>query len=103
MEALVSRLESGDRTAFEQLCQALVSPDNEARRQAEDFYKQLLEHKPDLGVRFLAGGLSDDAVDLKHFCCVYLRKVCFPEHLHLSSPCCHKMKSCILPTVIVRI
>eukprot|EP00892_Ulva_mutabilis_P010754 jgi/Ulvmu1/8050/UM004_0287.1 len=74
MEALVSRLENGDRTAFEQLCQALVSPDNEARGKAEDFYKQLLEHKPDLGVRFLAGGLSDSASDLKHFCCVYLRK-----------------------------
>ena len=75
MDALVARLESGDRTAFEQLCQALVSPDNAARGQAEDFYKKLLEHKPDLCIRFLAGGLSDRSSDLKHFCCVYLRKV----------------------------
>lgn len=82
MDALVARLESGDRAAFEQLCQALVSPDNEARRQAEDFYKKLLDHKPDLGVRFLANGLSDSAADLKHFCCVYLRKVRSPYRSH---------------------
>lgn len=85
MDALVARLEGGDRAAFEQLCQALVSPDNEARKQAEEFYKQLLEHKPDLGVRFLAGGLSDSAVDLKHFCCVYLRKVCSLYRWHYET------------------
>ena len=75
MDALMSRLEQGDGTAFEQLCKALTSPDNDARRQAEDFYKTLFDKKADLGVRYLCGGLSDDKPDMKHFCCVYLRKV----------------------------
>lgn len=69
----MSRLEQGDGAAFEQLCKVLTSPDNEARRQAEEFYKQLFDNKADLGVRYLCGGLSEP--DMKHFCCVYLRKV----------------------------
>jgi hypothetical protein len=75
MDALMTRLEQGDGEAFEQLCKALTSTDNEARRQAEAFYKQLFDTKADLGVRYLCGGLSDEKPDMKHFCCVYLRKV----------------------------
>ena len=71
----MARLEAGDASAFEQLAKAITSPDNEARRQAEAFYKQLFEQKADVGVRYLCSGLSDTKPDMKHFCCVYLRKV----------------------------
>jgi hypothetical protein len=76
MDALLAGLEGGDQAAFEQLCQALVSPDNDARGAAENFYNQLLEHKPDVALRFLANGLSDPSDSMKTFCSVYLRKVC---------------------------
>jgi hypothetical protein len=96
----MARLEAGDGTAFEQLAKALTSPDNEARRQAEAFYKQLFEHKPDVGVRYLCCGLSDAKPDMKHFCCVYLRKVRpdqiqqIPSHgVNGRSPCCLLLSS----------
>lgn len=75
MEDLLNRLKAGDQASFEQLATALVSRDNDARKQAETFYQQLIEHYPDVGVKFLGAGLSSSASDMKHFCCLYLRKV----------------------------
>jgi hypothetical protein len=71
---LYSRLERNDQSAFEQLAQAMVSQDNSTRKQAEDFYQQLLQRNPDLTLRFLAAGLTGQS-DMRHFCCLYLRKV----------------------------
>jgi hypothetical protein len=73
--SLLARLEGNDQAAFDELAQALLSQDNTARKQAEEFYKELLKHKPDIAVRYLVSGLSHSNADMKHFCCVYLRKV----------------------------
>ena len=74
MDTLLARLQNSDASAFEQLAAALVSQDNDARKQAEDFYQQLIAHQPDVIVKFLAAGLSQ-SLDMRHFCCLYLRKV----------------------------
>jgi 3-methyladenine DNA glycosylase/8-oxoguanine DNA glycosylase len=71
---LYARLQRHDQSAFETLASALVSQDNNSRKQAEEFYQQLVSQQPDVAVRFLASGLSSQP-DMRHFCCVYLRKV----------------------------
>lgn len=75
MDDLLRKLQAGDQLAFEQLANALVSRDNSERKTAESFYEQLVEHHPDVAVRYLGAGLSSSASDMKHFCCLYLRKV----------------------------
>jgi hypothetical protein len=75
MEDLFARLQRGDQGAFEQLASALVSQDNASRKAAETFYQQLLEQHPDVVVSYLGAGLSSSQADMKHFCCLYLRKV----------------------------
>lgn len=72
---LLARLEGNDRAAFEELAGALTSQDNAGRKQAEEFYKDLLKHKPDIALRYLVSGLSHANGEMKQFCCVYLRKV----------------------------
>jgi hypothetical protein len=86
MEDLLNRLKAGDQASFEQLANALVSRDNDERKQAETFYQQLMEHHPDVGVKFLGAGLSSSASNMKRFCCLYLRKVCYLEFepVHIS-------------------
>lgn len=74
MEDLYARLQNRDPQAFEQLAAALVSRDNAARKSAEDFYQQLLTQHPDVVIMFLGAGLSSAQAELKHFCCLYLRK-----------------------------
>ena len=74
MEDLYARLQNRDPQAFEQLATALVSRDNVARKAAEDFYQQLLSQNPDVVIMFLGSGLSSSQAELKHFCCLYLRK-----------------------------
>jgi hypothetical protein len=86
--SLLARLESNDHAAFEELAQALLSQDNTARKQAEEFYKDLVKHKPDITLRYLINGLAHNNADMKHFCCVYLRKVRSgaPDLLPISMP-----------------
>lgn len=75
MEDLLERLANGDQAAFERLANALTSSqDQNARKQAEEVYNQLVEQKPDLAVRYLVAGL-EQGEDMRRFCCLYLRKV----------------------------
>lgn len=71
---LFARLQRNDQAAFESLASAMVSSDNNTRKQGEDFYQQMVTKHPDVAVRFLATGLGGQP-DLRHFCCLYLRKV----------------------------
>lgn len=75
MDDLLNRLTAGDQAAFERLADALTSSqDQDARKQAEELYNQLVEKHPDLAVRYLVAGLGQGE-DMRRFCCLYLRKV----------------------------
>ena len=73
--AQVQALMAGDKQAFEQLVQALMSPQNESRQAAEGLFNQLKDNAPDLiATNLIAVLRTAQQQDSRTFSAVLLRK-----------------------------
>lgn len=72
----VQALMSGDKTAFEGLIQALMSPQNESRQAAEALFHQLKDSNADICAANLVAVLrTSTAQDSRAYSAVLMRKV----------------------------
>ncbi|KAL4452685.1 hypothetical protein ABPG75_008347 [Micractinium tetrahymenae] len=91
MAANIAALAAGDAGAFEQLCAALMSSQNEQRSQAEAVFAELKKSAPDACAQQLVRSLRQSpSLEARALCAVLLRKVLTKDDAsiwpHMTAP-----------------